>query len=46
MYVIFNFSLNKALGERNKVDTEEENRKKKMQELNNLTNEKRSELER
>jgi intraflagellar transport protein 20 len=34
------------LGERNKVETEEENRKKKMQELNNLINEKRSELER
>jgi len=34
------------LGERNKVDTEEENRKKKMQEMNNLINEKRSEMER
>ena len=36
----------RAVGERNKVDTEADNRKKKMMELNNLLNEKKSELER
>lgn len=34
----------RALGERNKVETENENRKKKMMELNNLLNEKKGEL--
>lgn len=36
----------RAVGERNKVETESDNRKKKMMELNNLLNEKKSELER
>lgn len=36
----------RAIGERNKVEQEEENRKKKNMELNNLLNEKKSELER
>lgn len=35
-----------AVGERNKVEGEQEARKKKMIELNNIINEKRSELER
>jgi intraflagellar transport protein 20 len=34
------------VGERNKVESEAENRKKKMMDLNNLLNEKKSELER
>jgi intraflagellar transport protein 20 len=46
----FSFKVEKemlrALGERNKVEAEPENRKKKMLELNNLLNEKKSELER
>ncbi|EGR28705.1 intraflagellar transport protein, putative [Ichthyophthirius multifiliis] len=36
----------RAIGERNKVETESENRKKKIMELNNLLNEKKAELER
>lgn len=36
----------RAVGERNKVESEEENRKKKMMDLNNLLNEKKSEMER
>jgi intraflagellar transport protein 20 len=36
----------RAVGERNKVESESENRKKKMMELNNLLNEKKNELER
>lgn len=36
----------RAIGERNKVETEEENRKKKMMEMNNYLNEKKTELER
>ncbi|KRX07369.1 hypothetical protein PPERSA_06984 [Pseudocohnilembus persalinus] len=36
----------RAIGERNKVETEAENRKKKMLELNNYLNEKKTELER
>ncbi len=36
----------RAVGERNKVESEEENRKKKIMDLNNLLNEKTSELER
>jgi intraflagellar transport protein 20 len=35
-----------AVGERNKVEGEQEARKKKMMEVNSLINEKRSELER
>ena len=36
----------RALGERNKWESESENRKRKMMELNNLLNEKKAELER
>lgn len=36
----------RALGERNKWESETENRKRKMMELNNLLNEKKAELER
>ncbi|KAL4449313.1 hypothetical protein ABPG74_015695 [Tetrahymena malaccensis] len=36
----------RAIGERNKVESEAENRKKKMMDLNNLLNEKKAELER
>ena len=36
----------KAIGERNKVEQEPENRKKKILELNNLLSEKRSEMDR
>ena len=36
----------RAVGERNKVESEAENRKKKMMDLNNLLNEKKNELER
>jgi len=36
----------RAVGERNKVETESENRKMKIMELNNLLNEKKLEFER
>lgn len=36
----------RALGERNKWESEAENRKKKMMDLNNLLNEKKAELDR
>ena len=36
----------RSIGERNKVESESENRKKKMMELNNLLNEKKCEQER
>lgn len=36
----------RAIGERNKVESEAENRKKKMMDLNNLLNERKAELER
>jgi intraflagellar transport protein 20 len=36
----------RALGERNKWESETENRKRKMMELNNLLNEKKAEQER
>ncbi|KAM3142966.1 hypothetical protein pb186bvf_005029 [Paramecium bursaria] len=36
----------RAIGERNKVETEQENRKKKLMELSNVLNEKRAELDR
>ena len=36
----------RALGERNRWESEAENRKRKMMELNNLLNEKKAELER
>lgn len=36
----------RALGERNKWESETENRKKKMMDLNNLLNEKKAELDR
>ena len=36
----------RAVGERNKVETEEENRKKKLMDLSNQLNERKSELER
>lgn len=36
----------RALGQRNKWESESENRKKKMMDLNNLLNEKKSELDR
>lgn len=36
----------RAIGERNKVESEAENRKKKMLDLNNLLNERKAELER
>ena len=35
----------RALGERNKWESETENRKKKMMDLNNMLNEKKAELE-
>lgn len=46
------FSINiekeklRALGERNKWESESENRKKKMMDLNNMLNEKKAELDR
>ena len=36
----------RSIGERNKVESESENRKKKMMDLNNLLNEKKCEQER
>ena len=36
----------RSLGERNKWESETENRKKKMMDLNNLLNEKKAELDR
>lgn len=36
----------RALGERNKWESQAENRKKKMMDLNNLLNEKKAELDR
>lgn len=36
----------RAIGERNKVESEADNRKKKMLDLNNLLNERKAELER
>ncbi|CAD8091060.1 unnamed protein product [Paramecium primaurelia] len=36
----------RAIGERNKVETEQENRKKKLMELSNILNERKAELDR